>query len=162
MDTHWQGYLEFYAFLFIKLHTVFLNSFSLWIYTCCQKLYLNDLLIEVVTAIFMLSTWRHFRFGVFKGVKARRMLSLSASQLPVAASKFENHLPSYVKGQRGWVSCLSLVLKLKCDNSCLFFFFFFLKITAIFTTERKKKGFTVHFYNEAKRVQQPLWIERSN
>lgn len=70
MDTHVQAYLEFYAFIFVKLHSVFLNSFSLWTYTWCQKLYLNYLLIEVVTAIFMLSTWRHFKRDVFKGLKA--------------------------------------------------------------------------------------------
>ena len=119
MDTHLQAYLEFYAFIFVKLYSVFLNSFSLWTYTWCQKLYLSYLLIEVVIAIFMLSMWRHFRRDVFKGLKAATT-PFSASWLPVAVSKFENHLPSHVEGQRDRVTCLCLVLKLKWDNSCLF------------------------------------------
>lgn len=133
MDTHLQAYLEFYAFIFVKLLSVFLNSFSLWTYTWCQKLYLNYLLIEVVTAIFMLSTWRHFRRDVFKGLKQQQH-TFSASRLPVAVSKFENHLPSYVEGQRGRVTCLCLMLKLRWDNSCLF-----LEDNCYFHHEDKKK-----------------------
>lgn len=148
MDTHWQAYLEFYALIFIKLHTVFLNSFSLWTYTLCQKLYLNYLLIEVVTAIFMLSIWRHFRCDVFKGLKAATTPhTFSLSPLPVAVSNFEKHPPSYVEGQRGRVTWLRLVLKLRWDNSHLSFFS--LEANGYFHHgEEKKKGrVTVYFYN---------------
>ena len=133
LDTHLQAYLEFYAFIFVKLHSVFLNSFSLWTYTWCQKLYLSYLLIEVVTAIFMLSMWRHFRRDVFKGLKAATT-PFSASWLPVAVSKFENHLPSYVEGQKtGSPACVL------CLNWSGIIHVFSLKITAIFTMETKKK-----------------------
>ena len=106
------------------------SSFLLLFY---RKLYLNYLLIEVVTAIFMLSTWRHFRRDVFKGLKQQQH-TFSASRLPVAVSKFENHLPSYVEGQRGRVTCLCLMLKLRWDNSCLF-----LEDNCYFHHEDKKK-----------------------
>lgn len=50
--------------------------------------------------------------------------TFSLPPLLVAVSKFENHLPSYVEGQRSRVTCLLLRLKLRGDNSCLFLFFF--------------------------------------